>query len=336
LEKLMKVLKNLVLASLLLIPLSIAAQVSNPSVIPTSPPGSCTAGVPLWAVFSTGTLYICNNGTPTAIGGGSGTFNALTGDAISTATGGATTVKGLNGTLLSGLGTGILKNTTGTGVPSIAVAADFPTLNQNTTGTSGGLSGSPAITVSSCTGCGGGSYPTPETHTASNSAELDFTSCISSSYMRYVIRETGMQVGTTGAVLLLQFSTNGGSSYDSGTNYSWFAPDLLLSSGAVGGNGQSSGAIAIPVSIASSLTSGQAASADPPGMLTFELSDPLNTATNKQVEGYAGQGVYNAGGNYAFTVHGVYANHSAVNAFRIIPSTGSIASGTATCQPQPQ
>jgi hypothetical protein len=34
----------------------------------------------------------------------------------------ALTVVGINGTLLSGLGTGILKNTTGTGVPSIAVA----------------------------------------------------------------------------------------------------------------------------------------------------------------------------------------------------------------------
>lgn len=33
------------------------------------------------------------------------------------------------------LGTGILKNTTGTGAHTIAVAADFPTLNQNTTGT---------------------------------------------------------------------------------------------------------------------------------------------------------------------------------------------------------
>ncbi|MBK7134069.1 MAG: hypothetical protein IPH69_14990, partial [Bacteroidales bacterium] len=32
----------------------------------------------------------------------------------------ALTVVGINGTLLSGLGTGILKNTTGTGVPSIA------------------------------------------------------------------------------------------------------------------------------------------------------------------------------------------------------------------------
>lgn len=47
------------------------------------------------------------------------------------------TVKGINGTLLSTLTTGILKNTTVTGVPSIAVAADFPILNQNTTGTAG-------------------------------------------------------------------------------------------------------------------------------------------------------------------------------------------------------
>jgi hypothetical protein len=49
----------------------------------------------------------------------------------------ALTVKGINGTLLSNLTTGILKNTTSTGVPSIAVAADFPILNQNTTGTAG-------------------------------------------------------------------------------------------------------------------------------------------------------------------------------------------------------
>jgi hypothetical protein len=49
----------------------------------------------------------------------------------------ALTVKGINNTILSNLNTGILKNTTGTGVPSIAVAADFPILNQNTTGTAG-------------------------------------------------------------------------------------------------------------------------------------------------------------------------------------------------------
>ena len=71
----------------------------------------------VWNVFTIGNPPV-----------GSGTFNALSGDATSTATGGATTVKGINGTLLSGLATGILKNTTGTGVPSIAVATDLPTI----------------------------------------------------------------------------------------------------------------------------------------------------------------------------------------------------------------
>ncbi|MDX6191300.1 hypothetical protein SGQ83_18240 [Flavobacterium sp. Fl-318] len=87
------------------------------------------------------------------------------------------TVKGINGTLLSGLATGILKNTTSTGVPviaqvrtdyaepttaletgilknttssgahTIAVASDFPILNQDTTGTANNatnLAGQPA------------------------------------------------------------------------------------------------------------------------------------------------------------------------------------------------
>jgi hypothetical protein len=68
-----------------------------------------TGGVPdgtLPAVY----LYCYNTGTSQWVpwtvgscGGGSGTFTALTQDATSTSTGGATTVKGINGTLLSGV-----------------------------------------------------------------------------------------------------------------------------------------------------------------------------------------------------------------------------------------
>jgi hypothetical protein len=45
----------------------------------------------------------------------------------------------------SALGTGILKSTTTTGALTIAVAADFPTLNQNTTGTASNVTGTVAI-----------------------------------------------------------------------------------------------------------------------------------------------------------------------------------------------
>ncbi len=74
----------------------------------------------------------------------SGTFAAtlmpaFTGDATSTVGTVALTVVKINGVSLAGLATGILKNTTGTGVPSIAIAADFPTLNQSTTGSAATL-----------------------------------------------------------------------------------------------------------------------------------------------------------------------------------------------------
>jgi hypothetical protein len=74
---------------------------------------------------------IPNNAANTT--GSAGSFTgSLAGDV--TGTQGATTVGKINGVPLSGLATGILKNTTTTGTPSIAVASDFPTLNQNTTG----------------------------------------------------------------------------------------------------------------------------------------------------------------------------------------------------------
>jgi hypothetical protein len=45
----------------------------------------------------------------------------------------------------SALATGILKSTTSTGALTIAVAADFPTLNQSTTGTAGNVTGIVAV-----------------------------------------------------------------------------------------------------------------------------------------------------------------------------------------------
>jgi hypothetical protein len=55
------------------------------------------------------------------------------------------TVTRINGQSLAALATGILKNNSGTGTPTIAVAADFPTLNQNTTGSAATLTTPRAI-----------------------------------------------------------------------------------------------------------------------------------------------------------------------------------------------
>ena len=90
----------------------------------TDPTGkACTSGT--GAIYAlTGGMFTCQSGVFALWAGGSGTFIALYGDATSTASGGSTTVKGINGVVLSALSTGILKNTTVTGTPSIAAASD--------------------------------------------------------------------------------------------------------------------------------------------------------------------------------------------------------------------
>lgn len=82
----------------------------------------------------------------------------LTGDVTGSGTGSFATVVGkINGVSLAGLSDGILKNTTGTGVPSIAVAGDFPTLNQNTTGNA--TTATTATTATNLAGGSGGTVP---------------------------------------------------------------------------------------------------------------------------------------------------------------------------------
>jgi hypothetical protein len=98
------------------------------------------AGVPTFRGITAADVPTLNQNTT----GSSASFTgALAGDVTGTQS--AAVVGKINGTSMAGLGTGILKNTTGTGVPSIAVAADFPTLNQNTTGTASNVTGIVAV-----------------------------------------------------------------------------------------------------------------------------------------------------------------------------------------------
>lgn len=108
------------------------------------------SGTPTLAVTGTSSISGSNTGDQTTISGNAGTATKLqTARTIAgTSFDGSANIAlsnkfivqgtsdaGLSATqFLGSLGTGILKNTTTTGVLSIAVAADFPTLNQNTTG----------------------------------------------------------------------------------------------------------------------------------------------------------------------------------------------------------
>jgi hypothetical protein len=119
-------------------------------------PGSCGSAtavcVPTFDIkgrvtsFTTATISTAYDATGAATAAQTNAEAAFTGDVTKGANSFATAVTALNGTALSGLATGILKNTTGTGVPSIAVAnTDYATPNQNTTGTAANLSGTPTL-----------------------------------------------------------------------------------------------------------------------------------------------------------------------------------------------
>lgn len=170
---------------------------------------------------------------------------------------------------------------------------------------------------------GGGGYTLLEQHTASNSASLDFTTCISSTYDEYAIELVGIIPAST-SDLLLRMSTNGGSSYDSGANYS-FAVFVWISSTTTV-SGANSGATAIGFA-----QTGAVAEVSTSALWgvngNLRLFLPLSTTAYKQV---CGQVAYfdETSVPKGISMIGAYQSTTAVDAFRFLMSTGNIASGT--------
>lgn len=134
------------------------------------------------------------------------------GTAISAATSGTDYSEGT-----SALSTGILKSTTTTGALTIAVAADFPTLNQNTTGTASNVTGTVAI------GNGGTGQTTAA---AAYNALNPMTTVGDIIYEGTGPAAARLGIGSTGQVLtvvggLPAWATAGGSSFPSGTRMSF-------------------------------------------------------------------------------------------------------------------
>lgn len=171
-------------------------------------------------------------------------------------------------------------------------------------------------------GGGSGGWGAPlESKTASSSASLNFTSCISSSYDAYMIQITDLLPATNGTAIGIRFSTDGGSNWVA-TNYSWSAYATAV--GSAGANGSTS-------DVKGYFTSNQAsASGNYPYAGTLYLYNPLGTTNYKVMTGTS-IGVTSTASLVSWTNFITNPITTAVNAFQIIPQNGNIASGTARC-----
>lgn len=163
-------------------------------------------------------------------------------------------------------------------------------------------------------GGGGGALTLLEQHTASSSSELDFTSWYSTAYDTYLLEFVNLVPATNGQMLSMQFSTNGGSSYDSSTNY---ACSILAWRPAGSGTGGGTGQTSFPI------YSGAVVSSGAPGVTgNFHLANPAGQAAMTGTSG--GTDTTSILGE---TIIGYY-TQTGVNAFRVFFASGNIASGT--------
>lgn len=162
-----------------------------------------------------------------------------------------------------------------------------------------------------------------ESHTASSSATLDFTTFISATYDDYVFRLVNVLPATNGVGLYMRMGTGAGPSFDSGTNYA--STDYRWVPGGAAQSGVSSGATQIVLTNynATDTVLNTANNAGVSG--TVNLSDP-QSSVYKNVEGQTGW--WNTGSVIEGTVfHGTYLSTTAVTGVRFLFSSGNIASG---------
>lgn len=162
--------------------------------------------------------------------------------------------------------------------------------------------------------------------TASGTATLDFTGLITSTYDEYLIEGVNLIPATNAVLPWIRFSTDGGTSYDSGANYQW-ANSIQTPSG---GTGFTAVASATGASAIIPTGSGNVANTAVGGGLRFSarLYDPLSATAHKAL---IGDGTFRNSGDsnhYRLNFGGYYISATAVNAMRFLFSSGNIASGT--------
>jgi hypothetical protein len=163
-----------------------------------------------------------------------------------------------------------------------------------------------------------------EQHTASASAALAFTSCFSSTYKNYVIEISSLIPATNNVDLVIEVSTDGGSTWDTTSgHYDWHC--FRFTNSATGASGSTSDASFV-------LTSGFAVvpnTASAGGVVgSLKIYNPLGGTSRTRINGTVESVNTGSSSDMMFLVGGSYNQNTAVNAFRIRASSGNLTSGT--------
>jgi hypothetical protein len=164
--------------------------------------------------------------------------------------------------------------------------------------------------------------------TASNSASIDFTSAIDSTYDEYVIFFNNVVPATNGAQLYMRVSTDSGSTWKSGgTDYGYTSTGLNSAGTAV--SIASNGAAWMQIAGTSTADFGLGNAAGRSSRGRVEISLPSSSSINKKLgwkTGWSSEG----GTNYLYTLsgEGEYRATTAINGIRFLMSSGNITSGS--------
>jgi len=167
-------------------------------------------------------------------------------------------------------------------------------------------------------GGGGGDLTLLESHTASNSAALQFTGSLSSSYDDYLIELVGLVPATNNVTLQAQVSANGGVSWDSSTIYD-FGFTYVYS----GGTGNTFNGSDAFFSMIGNIGTGQPAGVD--GELRLKLTPSLWTTMRGEMTAYNSSASANV---LVGQIYAAYRSTTNPNAIQFYLSSGNIASGS--------
>lgn len=177
----------------------------------------------------------------------------------------------------------------------------------------------------------GGTGITCESHTASASATLDFTTWYSASYDLYEISFIGVRPATDGDTFRARVSTDGGSTYNSGASSYWWSMDSCR----IGGGCSLEETTATDrIQITSTglpITNGTTQGVSG----TLRLFNPASTALYKQFLGTVYMTYWVSSLRYNVDNWSQFSSTTAVNGLRFYFSTGNIADGTIAVCPVP-